>query len=190
MDMVKTPFLVIYNNFLTRVTSEMYMELTELDTFEMLQDLLIASIPRFEFPRFDLFDYEEGFLGDVGIYKGVESNNLEMPAIAWIGGFFNTELTIEEINILSLNMVIEWLGQQLSTTENTKMKYSGSDFKFTSQANHMSKIKVLMDSYKQDSFHLQRLYKRRINKNGKMQSTANTIMESSFSNNRRRGWIL
>ena len=57
-----------------------------------------------------------------------------MPATAWVGGSFNI-LTQEEINILSLYMVVEWLGQQLATTENTRLKYSGSDFKFTSQAN-------------------------------------------------------
>ena len=28
-----TTFLTIYNSFLNRVTSEMYMEMTELDTF-------------------------------------------------------------------------------------------------------------------------------------------------------------
>lgn len=58
-------------------------------------------------------------------------------------------------------MVIEWLGQQLDTTENTRMKYSGSDFKFTSQANHMAKIKVLIDAQTKDSIHLQRIYSRR-----------------------------
>ena len=56
-------------------------------------------------------------------------------------------------------MVVEGLGEQLATTENTRLKYSGSDFKFTSQANHMAKIKVIMDSYRQECFHLQRLYK-------------------------------
>ena len=54
-----TTFSTIYNRFLGKITDDMYMELTELDTFMMLQDLLIAAIPRFEFPRFDVFDYEE-----------------------------------------------------------------------------------------------------------------------------------
>ena len=44
-------------------------------------------------------------------------------------------------------MVIGWLGQQLDTTENTRMKYSGSDFKFTSQANHMQKLLQLKKDY-------------------------------------------
>ena len=57
-----TSFTAIYDSFLNRVTSDMYMELSELDTFEMLQELLINAIPRFEFPRFDIFDYEEGMV--------------------------------------------------------------------------------------------------------------------------------
>jgi hypothetical protein len=175
-DINSTPFSIIYDDFLTRVTSDMYMEFTELDTLEMLQDLLIAAIPRFEFPRFDLFDYDEGYLTSVGVYCGVESDGIEVPTLAWVGGAFNTKLTKEEINILSLSMVIEWLIQQLATTENTKMKYSGSDFKFTSQANHMAKLKVMIDGFKQDCFHLQRLYKRRIIVNGEVRSTAGIMM--------------
>jgi hypothetical protein len=36
------------------------------------------------------------------------------------------------MNILATYMVVEWLGQQLASVENIRMKYSGSDFKFTS----------------------------------------------------------
>ena len=175
-DIKTTPFSIIYDSFLSRVASDMYMEMTELDTFEMLQDLLINAIPRFEFPRFDIFDYEPGYLMGIGTYCGVESDGIEVPATAWVGGSFNAELTQEEVNILSLSMVVEWLGQQLATTENTRLKYSGSDFKFTSQANHMAKIKVMMDSYRQECFHLQRLYKRRKIVNGEVRSTAGVIM--------------
>lgn len=175
-ESVNTPFSAVYDSFLNRVTSDMYMELSEIDTFSMLQDLLINAIARFEFPRVDLFDYEAGEYVYLGTYCGIDSDNEEVPATGWVGGTFNNALSQEEINILSLNMVVEWLGQQLATTENTKMKYSGSDFKFTSQANHMAKIKVLIDAYKQDSFHLQRLYKRRKIVNGEVRSTAGLII--------------
>ena len=139
----------------------MYLEFTEEDTLEMLQDLLLNALPRFEFPRFDIFDYELGTWQDLGTYQGEESDNVEVPVTGWVGGAFNHNLTDEEINIIALNMVIEWLSQQLDTTENTREKYSGSDFKFTSQANHMAKLKVLIDAQKIDSIHLQRIYKRR-----------------------------
>lgn len=69
-------------------------------------------------------------------------------------------------------MIVEWLSQQLASVENTRMKYSGSDFKFTSQANHMQKLLQLKKDYEREGFHLQRLYKRRApDKNGVMRST-------------------
>jgi hypothetical protein len=60
------------------------------------------------------------------------------------------------------------------------MKYSGSDFKFTSQDNHMHKLTNLQKEYERKGFHLQRLYKRRkVDKNGVMKSTFGNIMNSS-----------
>jgi hypothetical protein len=173
----KTSFFTIYDTFFSVVTDDMYMELTEEDTYQMLQSILLTSLPRFEFPRFDIFDYEEGAWDYLGDYVGVESDGKEVAAYGWVGGFFNTELTLEEINIIAFNMVVGWLQQQLDTTENSKQIYTGSDFKMTSQANHMAKLKVLIDSHKTDSLHLQRLYKRRIRKpNGEIQSTLGSLM--------------
>lgn len=178
MENKVTPFSAIYNRFLEKVTDDMYMEITETETLPLLQELLIAAIPFVEFPRFDIYDYEEGYYDDLGTYKGVESDYTEVPAIGWIGGYFNSELTSEEKEIIALYMVVEWLGQQLAHVDNVRMKYSGSDFKFTSQANHMAKLKVLKDNYTQQGFHLQRLYKRRKRgKDGLMISTMGQIME-------------
>ena len=59
------------------------------------------------------------------------------------------------------------------------MKYSGSDFKFTSQANHMHKLKDLQKEYERKGFHLQRLYKRRkADEHGVLRSTFGSIMEA------------
>lgn len=171
-----TSFITIYNSFWGRVTDDMFLEMTELDTLEALQDILLNALPRFEFPRFDIFDYELGTWQSLGIYQGLESDNKEVPIAGWVGGTFNYGLSDEEINIIALNMVIEWLTQQLDTTENTREKYSGSDFKFTSQANHMAKLKVLIDAQKQDSVHLQRIYKRRIFTAEGAQSTLGNIV--------------
>lgn len=82
MDREKSPtsFMAVYDSFFARVTDNMYMELSEEDTTEMLQDLLINAISRFEFPRVNLFDYELGHWEDLGMYKGIESDNKEVPA--------------------------------------------------------------------------------------------------------------
>lgn len=174
----KTPFSAIYDSFLSRVTDSMYMEMTELDTLEQLQNILINAIPRFKLPRFDIFDYEEGILDSSGTYCGIESDGIEVPSTEWVGGYFNSVLTLEEINILSLAMVAEWFGQQLATTEYTKMKYSGSDFKFTSQANHLSKLKTLIDEYEAECKSLQDIYKRRKRVDGKILSTLGQVMDT------------
>ena len=52
-----TPFSAIYNCFLGKITDDMYMELTPLDTVKDLQRLLIDAIPGFEFPRKNLNNY-------------------------------------------------------------------------------------------------------------------------------------
>jgi len=53
-----TSFSLVYDSFLSKITDDMYLELTELDTFRMLEQLLLSAIEKFEFPRIDLWDYE------------------------------------------------------------------------------------------------------------------------------------
>lgn len=160
-NVTSTPFSYIYDSFLSKITDDMYMELTELDTYQLLEELLLSSIQKFEFPRVDLTEYELVSITDEVKYTGAESDQKEVPAILYEGGSFTNALTAEEINILATYMVVEWLGQQLASVENTRMKYSGNDFKFTSQANHMQKLLQLKKDYEREGFHLQRLYKRR-----------------------------
>lgn len=146
-------FSKVYDAFFRKITEDMYMELTKEDTENMVQELLLSALSWFEFPRVDINDYDLA------------------------AGCFNVALSLDEINIISTYMVKEWLGQQLASVENTRMKYSGSDFKFTSQANHMAKLKNLVETYKQEGFHLQRLYKRRKKDvNGIYRSTMGELM--------------
>lgn len=173
-----TPFSHIYDAFLSKITDDMYMELTELDTYRMLSDLLIAAIFKFEFPRIDLTAYELSYITDESTYMGADSCYQETRAYLYDGGYFVETLTQEEINILATYMVVEWIGQQLASVENTRMKFSGSDFKLTSQANHMHKLIQLKKEYEREGFHLQRLYKRRKLVKGRYLSTMNQIMEA------------
>ena len=167
-----TSFSLVYDSFLSKITDDMYLELTELDTFRMLEQLLLSAIEKFEFPRIDIWNYELFQISDETTYNGAESNHKQVLATIYSGGYFNNLLTHEEINILAVYMIVEWLSQQLASVENTRMKYSGSDFKFTSQANHMQKLLQLKKDYEREGFHLQRLYKRRApDKNGIMRST-------------------
>lgn len=169
-----TKFSTIYNRFLEKITDDMYMELTPQDTIRDLQHLLIDAIPGFEFPRKNLDDYEikiaqihETDATDDDFIIGVIWNDLldnpesEVPDVLVEQSSFAADLTSEEINILALLMKCGWVQRQVTSIENTRMKYSGSDFKMTSQANHLSKLLNLLSEAQRESFHMQRLYKRR-----------------------------
>jgi len=52
-----TTFVDVYNRFLKQITDDLYVELTPEDTVRDLRDILIEALPRFEFPRKNLMDY-------------------------------------------------------------------------------------------------------------------------------------
>lgn len=178
----RTPFSFVYNRFLEKITDDMYIEMTIQDTIKDLQVLLIDSIPGFEFPRVNLMDYEiktevikENTVLPNDFVIGVVWNELddrpEIPDVIVERSSFAAKLTSEEINILALLMKQAWVQRQVSSIENTRMKYSGSDFKLTSQANHLAKLLTLLEEARREAFHMQRLYKRRkIDEDGQYQS--------------------
>ncbi len=144
-----TPFKVIYNRFLSKITDDLYLELTKEETERDLEGIFQSGIVRFQFPRFPLYDYDLDYeyLDDLG-----------MPESK---GRYNVKLTLEEVDIITDCMIIEWLGRQLDSVENYRMKYSGSDFKFTSQANHMRTLNSTKKSHEYANTRKQRMYKRR-----------------------------
>ena len=165
----------------------MYMELTPEDTLKDLQRLLIDALPGFEYPRKNLYDYEikvdrmkeqdtsiEDFIiGVIWADIADDIDNPDKPAEVLVErSSFAEDLTPEEMEILAILMMNGWLQRQVTSIENTRMKYSGADFKMTSQANHLSKLQTLLGECQRQSHHMQRLYKRReINDEGRYQST-------------------
>ena len=190
--MAETQFPAVYNRFLGQITDDLYLELTPEDTLRDLQNLLINAIPGFEFPRKNLYDYtlevvevpedevgtEEFIVGS--IWGELDEGSLSGPPQVLVDkSRFNVELTSEEINILALLMKQGWVQRQVTSIENTRMKYSGSDFKMTSQANHLSKLLSLLTESRRDAFHMQRLYKRRKTAaDGSYRSNWSSLMES------------
>lgn len=170
-----TGFASVYNRFLGKITDDMYVELTPEDTIRDLRTLLIEALPGFEFPRIDLFAYELNEIektqeelndGDfvIGTVWAEFDDKLSdaLPSNVLVeDSYFEAELTSEEINILAILMMINWVQRQVTSIENTRMKYSGTDFKMTSQANHLAKLINLLSECQRQSHHMQRLYKRR-----------------------------
>ena len=186
-----TPFVDIYNRFLGKITDDMYVELTPQDTIRDLRNMLIDAIPGFEFPRHDLYDYtilseikNENEVLTTDFIIGMvwdDMDNMEItPRVMIEKSNFTAELTSEEINILAILMMCAWTQRQVTSIENTRMKYSGSDFKMTSQANHLQKLITLLHECQRQSHHMQRLYKRRKRvDNGKYQSNWSILRETS-----------
>lgn len=162
-----TSFQTIYDRFMGKITDDMYLDgdkdnvlWNEQDTINDWKNMLQDAIPGFEFPRFRLYTYNNGS------YEDSDS--------------FEDDLTSEEINILAILMMCAWVQRQLTSIENTRMKYSGSDFKMTSQANHLSKIKDLKLEVERLDRHYQRLYKRRkINKDQRIESNWSILRQVS-----------
>lgn len=152
---IVTTFQEMYDFFLAGITDDMFMEMTKEDTEAMLQEILIAAVPRFEFPR-----WEDPFDLDLENEK------------------FTAKLSTEEKMIIRNYMISEWISFQLANVDLIRQKYSGSDFSFTSQASHMKQLIALKREYENQAFHLQRVYcRRKPDKKGVMRSTFGQIME-------------
>lgn len=190
---MNTLFASVYNRFLDKITEDMYLELTPEDTIRDLRNLLINAIPGFEFPRVNLYNYEiitmeipeNELLPDDFVLGTVwgelpEDSETQIPNVIVDRSSFNVELSPEEINILAILMKQSWVQRQVTSIENTRMKYSGPDFKMTSQANHLSKLLNLLEESRRDSLHMQRLYKRRkIDSNGRYISNWSILRDKS-----------
>lgn len=188
-----TQFSAIYNRFLGKITDDMYMELTPDDTIRDLQNLLTDAIPGFEFPRVNISDFKiktkiineaDALPGDfilAVLWEELpEDGEQKAPDVLVERSCFKATLTTEEINILALLMKQGWIQRQVSSIEVTRMKYSGSDFKMTSQANHLAKLLSLLSEAQRESLHMQRLYKRRkLNPDGTYSSNWSSLRSKS-----------
>jgi hypothetical protein len=107
--------------------------------------MLIDAIPGFEFPRHNLYDYviqtevkDEDKVLSTDFILGMlwdempEDSLNAAPRVVVERSEFAAELTSEEINILAILMMQAWVQRQVTSIENIRMKYSGSDFKLTS----------------------------------------------------------
>ena len=144
-----TSFKSVYNAFFSIITDDMYMEITREQTEKDCKSLLMASIPLFEFPS-QIFTFTTNECGE---------------------DYFNQDLTLEEINILACGMQQIWLTRQVYSIEVVRQKFSGSDFKVSSQASHLQRLNKLLNDNKIEHRRLQMLHSRRRVKDGRYEST-------------------
>lgn len=125
-----TSYETIYNRFLNKITSYRILELSDNDVQEMLLEWLNAAIPKFKRCKTDLSQRDDELLE------------------------FDNDLLENEIEILALLMVNEWLEPQINSELNVSQFYGGKEEKFYQQANHLEK---LIELKKQNRYEVQKL---------------------------------
>ena len=135
-----TPFRDVYEVFLGKI---------EQDTWDLVRDvqdleedwfmLLRSAVNRFMFPRISL-EFNEALQS------------------------FNEKLGEQEIQVLAVFMRNEWLKRALYTYSLIRQEYSTKDFQLTSQANHMEKLKQLVELSDYECKQMINLYSRVIDK--------------------------
>lgn len=148
-----TPFTRIYDAFFSQITDDMYMEISPEQTAKDCESLIMASIPLFEFPK-HVLTFTTTTLPD----------RTEVL-------YFEQDLSLEEVNILAMGMVQIWLHRQIASIELVRQKFSGTDFKLTSQASHLQRLMKLWEQTRDEHRRLQMLHSRRRVKNGQYEST-------------------
>lgn len=185
-----TPFFSIYCTFLSNVTDDLYLELTYEDTFKMLEKMLMQAVSMFKWPRFPKYAFDRNVPTMVGESKKLDENGQEVvEEVILSKGCWTIQLTLEEIDILSDLMMIKWMDTQLFSANNTKMRYSSADFKFTSQANHISKLSALKKDLEQSVKSKQFMYKRqKIDKFGNVTANYGGLSTPKVLQDRGEDW--
>lgn len=155
-----TPVSEVYDAFFAQITDDMYVEITEEETRQDCKGLLLLSIPLFEFPT-SVINITQELLLDGTVLE-----------------YFTGDLTLEEINILATGMIIPWLQRQITSIELTRQKFSGADFKMSSQASHLQRLGAMRKDILMEHRRLQMLHsRRRVNEDGKYESTFNLFVK-------------
>lgn len=151
-----TPFKAVYDVFLSQITDDLYLEISPEETAKDLKELLMLSIPLYEFPTH--------------VLSFTESEDIEGRDTS----SFDQKLTFEEKSILAQGMVTIWLQRQINSIDKMRQITSGADFKISSQAAHLRQLQNEYNYAMERLWHLQALdSRRRVSKDG-------TRYESNF----------
>ena len=129
-----TPYSKIYDRALAKLTDYDLAYLPEEDFQFMLRGWLVSSISKFRKCAANLSDRDD---------------ELET---------FNVDLDDEEIEILALLVVGEWLEPQVNSVTLTRQFFGGKEEKFFAQANQLDAIKTLRDDTRTEARKLMRDY--------------------------------
>ena len=114
MIIINTPLETVYDSFMQKTTDYKLLELSQEDYYSECLQLLKGALARFV------------LADDITIDSTLNE--------------FNRELTLLEIDILSLGMVIHWVSPKINSIELMKMSLGSRDYQMYSQANHIKEL--------------------------------------------------
>ena len=129
-----TPYETIYNRALAKLTDYELAEMQDYDLEEMLHGWLMSAIAKFKKCKNDLKDRDD-----------------ELAQ-------FNVNLEDEEIEILSIMVVREWLQPQLTSVLLTNQFIGDKEAKFFAQSNQLSALQALDNRLRIEAQKLSRDY--------------------------------
>ena len=124
-----TYFEDVYEFFLSKIKSYDLAELTEDEIKEELNTLIKLALPK------------------CTVFKGKVKIDLDNESFVVKG---KDSLSLEEMEILSLAMLLQYISPLIARDENLKQTLSSKDFSSTSQANHLEKLLILKKSIDAD----------------------------------------
>ena len=129
-----TPYSIVYDRALAKLTDYDLAFVPDDDLQLMLRGWLKSAIAKFRKCASDLSDCDD------------ELNT------------FNVDLVDEEIEILAMLMVSEWLEPQVNSVLLTHQMFGGKEEKYYAQANQLAEIKALRDETRTEARKLMRDY--------------------------------
>ena len=130
-----TPLQKVYDAFLAKILEDEWQDWLISEAEQDWRQILDAAIPWFKFPRVSL-----------NIIPDNDGNEV-----------FEGNLNVQEVQILSTYMKVEWLSRCIMTWENIKPLYEERDF---SQANLLSKLEQMLEGERTNAGRLESVYYR------------------------------
>lgn len=129
-----TPYQTVYDRALQKCTDYDLVTLPDIELTEMLHSWLLSAIAKFRQCKNNLKDRDD-----------------ELAQ-------FNSDLEDEEIEILAIMIVREWLQPQLRSTLLTRQIFGGKEEQYYSQAAHLKELMDMDNSLKVEAQKLTRDY--------------------------------
>ena len=140
-----TNFDILYDQFLSSLSSESWATLSDEEIKEELFNLTVKAIGSFRFPRVPL------------TYRWNEDEQKH---------YFDNEITQREINVLLALMKVAWIDYQISREERFQNQYYDASVRTFSQANLLAQLNRMSENYRKEAKDSQYDYSR-VNERGR-----------------------